>query len=255
MRMIALQSGSIGNCIFVQARGVRLLIDAGIAGIQVQERLSALAVDPAEIDALLISHDHSDHVRCMGVYHRKFGIPVYVTERTLLEARRRVKLGTIDDVRCFRSGESFRLGGVTVETIPTPHDSVDGVGFVLDDGQCRLGILTDLGHAFAGLEDVLSSLDAVLLESNYDPQMLETGPYPVFLKERIRGPHGHLSNDESAALLSRAFRRRLQWACLGHLSEHNNDPALALATHRAVLGGGRSLALASRYEASAVLEV
>lgn len=253
--MIALQSGSNGNCVFVETRGVRLLIDAGIAGIQVQERLAARGVHPPEFDALLISHDHSDHVRCMGVYHRKFGLPVYVTERTLLAARRRVKLGMIDDVRCFRSGGSFRVGGVTVETIPTPHDSVDGVGFVLDDGQCRLGILTDLGHVFAGLEEVLSSLDAVLLESNYDPEMLETGPYPALLKERIRGPHGHLSNDEAAALLSRAFRRRLQWACLGHLSEHNNDPAVALATHRAVLGGSRSLALASRYEASPVLEV
>lgn len=255
MRMIALQSGSNGNSIFVEARGVRLLIDAGISGVQAAERLAAAGVHAGEIDALLITHDHTDHVRCMGVYHRKFGMPVYVTERTLLAARRRVKLGVIEDVRCFRSGESFRVGAVRVETVPTPHDSADGVGFVLDDGRHRLGILTDLGHVFPGLDDVLSSLDAVLLESNYDPDMLETGPYPALLKDRIRGPHGHLSNGESAALLRRAFRRRLQWACLGHLSEHNNDPALALNTHRAVLGGGRALALASRYEASAPLEV
>lgn len=255
MRMIALQSGSNGNCVFVETSGVRLLIDAGISGSQVQERLAAVGVDPAQLDALLISHDHSDHVRGMGVYHRKFGTPVYVTERTLLAARRRVPLGRVEDVRCFHAGESFRLGAVTVETVPTPHDSADGVGFVLDDGRHRLGVLTDLGHVFAGLDEVLRSLDAVLLESNYDPQMLEAGPYPPPLKARIRGPHGHLSNGESAALLRQAFRRRLRWACLGHLSEQNNDPAVALATHRAVLGGRRALALASRHRASAALEV
>jgi phosphoribosyl 1,2-cyclic phosphodiesterase len=255
MRMMALQSGSNGNCIFVEANGVRLLIDAGISGVQMEQRLAEHGVEPGDIDALLISHDHSDHVRCMGVYYRKYGMPVYVTNQTLMAARQRAKLGMIDDVRCFNSGESLRIGGVTIETVPTPHDSADGVGFVVDDGRCRVGVLTDLGHVFSGLEDVLVSLDAVLLESNYDPQMLEEGPYPEFLKERIRGPGGHLSNHESAGLLGRAFRRRLQWACLAHLSEQNNDPHLALATHQTVLGHGRRLKLASRYAASDMLEV
>ena len=191
MRMMALQSGSNGNCVFVEANGVRLLIDAGISGVQMEQRLAEHGVEPGDIDALLISHDHSDHVRCMGVYHRKYGMPVYVTNQTLMAARQRAKLGMIDDVRCFISGESLRIGGVTIETIPTPHDSADGVGFVVDDGRRRVGVLTDLGHVFSGLEDVLVSLDAVLLESNYDPQMLDEGPYPEFLKERIRGPGGH----------------------------------------------------------------
>jgi phosphoribosyl 1,2-cyclic phosphodiesterase len=239
----------------VEACGVRLLIDAGISGVQMQQRLEAHGVQPGDIDALLISHDHSDHAHCMGIYHRKFQIPVYVTGPTLTAARQRARLGMIDDVRCFHAGESLRLGGVTVETIPTPHDGVDGVAFVVDDGQCRLGVLTDLGHVFSGLEDILRSLDAVLLESNYDPQMLENGPYPAFLQERIRGPGGHLSNHESAGLLRRAFRDRLRWACLGHLSEHNNNPTLALETHQAVLGDQYPLRLASRYRASEMFEV
>lgn len=257
MRMSALQSGSNGNCVFVETSGVRLLIDAGISGVQMHERLLAHGVRPGDIHALLISHDHSDHVRCLGVYQRKFHMPVFVTEPTLAAARRRSRLGTLveHDIRYFGSGDALQFGSVTVETIPTPHDGADGVGFVVDDGQCRLGVLTDLGHVFAGLEAVLESLDAVLLESNYDPQMLRDGPYPMFLQERIRGPGGHLSNPEAAELLRRAFGGRLRWACLGHLSEHNNSPRVALATHQQVLGPQPPLRLASRYTASELFDV
>ncbi len=255
MRVMALQSGSNGNSIFVEAGGVRLLVDAGISGIQMETRLAAHGIDACQIDGLLISHDHSDHVRSMGVFQRKYGMPVYVTERTILAARRRNRLGLIDDVRCFSSGTAWRIGALTVETIPTPHDSVDGVGFVFDDGCNRLGVLTDLGHAFPGLAEVLRSLDAVLLESNYDPQMLEAGPYPENLKRRIRGPQGHLSNGEAAELLSDAFRGRLRWACLAHLSEQNNDPRLALQTHHQIVGAEHPVSVASRYEASPMFAV
>jgi phosphoribosyl 1,2-cyclic phosphodiesterase len=252
---MSLQSGSNGNCVYVEADGVRLLIDAGISGVQMQERLATQGIDPCSITALLITHDHSDHVRGMGVFHRKFGMPVYVTHLTLMSARRRNKLGLIDRVHCFQSGDHLRIGDVTVETVPTPHDGVDGVGFVIDDGQRRLGILTDLGHKFPELTDVLQSLDAVLLESNYDPRMLAEGPYPEFLKARIRGPGGHLSNLEAAELLEAAIRGRLSWACLGHLSEQNNEPDLALATHRTVLGSQVALRIASRYSATGIWDV
>lgn len=255
MRMMSLQSGSNGNCVYVEADGVRLLIDAGISGVQMQERLATQGIDPRSITALLITHDHSDHVRGMGVFHRKFGMPVYVTPPTLMSARRRIKLGQIDHVHCFQSGDCLRIGDVTIETVPTPHDGVDGVGFVIDDGQQRLGILTDLGHKFAGLTDVLQSLDGVLLESNYDPRMLADGPYPEFLKARIAGPGGHISNLEAAELLEAAMRGRLSWACLGHLSEQNNEPELALATHRAVLGPHVALRIASRYAATGIWDV
>ncbi len=255
MRVMALQSGSNGNSVFVEAGEVRLLVDAGISGVQMETRLAAHGINARHINGLLISHDHSDHVRSMGVYQRKFGIPVYVTQRTILAARDRNRLGQIDDVRCFASGSTWRIGSLTIETIPTPHDSADGVGFVFDDGRSRLGVLTDLGHTFAGLEEVLCSLDAVLLESNYDPQMLDTGPYPEFLKQRIRGPGGHLSNSEAADLLSEAFRGRLRWACLAHLSEQNNDPNLALQTHQKIVGTEYPVMVASRYVASPMFEV
>jgi phosphoribosyl 1,2-cyclic phosphodiesterase len=127
--------------------------------------------------------------------------------------------------------------------------------FVVDDGKHRLGILTDLGHVFAGLESVIQSLDAVLLESNYDPDMLARGSYPQWLKDRITGPAGHISNFEAAELLRAAASRRMKWACLAHLSQDNNTPKLALATHRKILGERLPILVATRHEASDVLEM
>jgi len=236
MLIISLQSGSNGNCIYVEAGDVRLLLDAGISGIRARERLAGHGRDITRVDAVVISHDHSDHARSMGIFHRKFGLPVYVTPETLRAADRNCRLGEIDDLRHFRPGATLDFGNVAVETIRTPHDGADSVAFVVDDGSRRVGILTDLGHVFDGLATVIGSLDAVLVESNYDPRMLADGPYPEFLKSRIRGPAGHLSNVEAAQLLHDAADGRLRWACLGHLSEQNNEPQTALGTHRKVLG-------------------
>ena len=255
MRVISLQSGSNGNGIYVEADGVRLLFDAGISGKRAKERLAAHGREITEVDALVVSHDHSDHVRSMGILQRKFGLPVYATERTFAAASRRCGLGIVHDVRHFAAGETLRFGPVSVETLPTRHDGVEGVAFIVDDGQRRVGVMTDLGHVFDGLEDALRSLDAVLLESNYDPLMLASGPYPPGLKRRIRGPGGHLSNQEAAELLLRTSGERLQWACLGHLSEQNNTPEKAMATHREILRDRLPLRLASRYSVSDVMEV
>jgi phosphoribosyl 1,2-cyclic phosphodiesterase len=144
---------------------------------------------------------------------------------------------------------------VTVETISTPHDGVDGVVFVVDDGKHRLGILTDLGHVFSGLGDLIASLDAVVLESNYDPDMLANGPYPEFLKERIEGPGGHISNFEAADVLKTSASKRMKWACLAHLSEDNNTPQLAVKTHHRILGKRLPILVATRYEASNVMQI
>jgi phosphoribosyl 1,2-cyclic phosphodiesterase len=254
MKIISLQSGSNGNCIFVEAAGVGLLFDAGISGIRAQERLAAHGRDITSVDAVLISHDHRDHTSCMGIYQRKFGLPICVTRDTLETAGAKMRLGKITEIQHFAAGSLLRFGAVTVETISTPHDGVDGVAFVVDDGQRRLGILTDLGHAFQGLKSILRSLDAVVLESNYDPQMLADGPYPPMVKERINGPCGHLSNQEAAELLA-AAGGHLKWACLAHLSEENNSPRRALIAHREALGREFPLHIATRYEATDVLEI
>ena len=254
MQVISLQSGSNGNCIYVEAGHVKLLFDAGISGIQAKERLALHGRDITSVNAVLISHDHSDHASCMGIYNRLFDLPVFVTAETY-EAAGSYALGPIEDLNHFSARETLQFGKVTVETIPTPHDGVDGVVFVIDDGNHRLGILTDLGHVFGEMGAIIESLDAVLLESNYDPDMLANGSYPDFLKRRIQGPAGHISNNEAAELLETAASKRMKWACLAHLSQENNTPQLALKTHRRMLGKRLPLIVATRYEPTGVLEV
>lgn len=255
MIAIALQSGSNGNCIYVEAGGARLLFDAGISGRQAERRLAAFGRDIRRVDAVILSHDHADHVSCAGIYQRKFGLPVFVTRATLRAANRRCRLGRMEDVRSFQAGATLRFADATVETISTPHDAADGAAFIVNEGRLRLGLLTDLGHPFEALGDVVRSLDAVILESNYDPEMLRTGPYPEFLKARIAGPRGHISNVEAAQLLKRAWTGRLRWACLAHLSEANNEPEIALRTHRDILPAPLRLLAASRYGPVGALEV
>ena len=255
MQVISLNSGSNGNCTYVRAGNMQLLVDAGISGKKAEERLARHGRSIREVDALLITHDHRDHAGCMGIFNRKFGLPVHVTEKTLETARSHYRVGTIHDVRQYRTGEAIQLDGLVVETFPTPHDCADGVVFVLDDGAHRLGILTDLGHLLDGLADIVASLDAVLLESNYDPGMLSRGFYPEWLKQRIRGPQGHISNHEAAQLLQDAASPRLQWACLIHLSEHNNSPQQALETHQHVLAKRFPIHVAPRHETSEMLEI
>ncbi len=252
---MSLQSGSNGNCIYVEADGVRLLFDAGISGRQAEQRLAAHGRDIRDVDALVISHEHRDHSRCMGIDQRKYGLPVHVTKKTLAASQSRHDLGEITDLRTYTAGSSLHFGTVTVETVPTPHDGVDGVAFVVDDGRRRLGILTDLGHVFDGLKTVIASLDAVLVESNDDPTILAEGFYPELLKRRIRGAGGHLSNVEAAELLRDSAGERLKWVCLGHLSGENNSPELALNTHREMMGNRVPLFVAGREGATDVIEV
>ena len=255
MKIISLQSGSNGNCICVEAGGRRLLIDAGISGKRAEQRMADTGRDIRDVDAILISHDHGDHMACAGIYQRKFKLPIYITPPTLAATQIHRPIGSLDDVRHFAAGDAIKFDGLTVETIPTPHDATDGVAFVIDDGRRRLGVLTDLGHVFAGLADLIGTLDAVIIESNYDPEMLARGPYPHFLKQRISGAKGHLSNAEAAELLARSAGPKLKWACLGHLSGENNDPARAIETHRRIVGQSLPIHIAGRYQAAEPIEL
>lgn len=249
----SLQSGSNGNAIYVEADGVRLLFDAGISGRQANLRLAMHHRNISDVDALLVSHAHSDHSRCAGVYQRLFGFPLHCTEGTQRAIRPFV--GKLRDVRAFEPGAAIEFRSVRVHSIATPHDADQSVAFVIEHAGRRLGILTDLGHPFDGLPQLLTTLDAVYIESNYDPRMLDESWYPPQLKARIRGAAGHLSNDEAAALLAACGRDRLRWAALAHLSEENNHPDVALQTHHAVLGADYPLTVASRYDVSELLHV
>jgi len=255
LRVLSLQSGSDGNCIYVEGAGTRLLFDAGISSKQAEKRLRAHGRTLSDVDALLISHDHSDHTLCAGVFHRMYGLPLFITEDAYRAAAQTIGDVDIDAVNCFHAGDRLQFGGLTVETLPTAHDGHGCVAFVVEAAGRRLGILTDLGHVFNGLAEAVESLDAVVLESNYDPEMLETGRYPRFLKERIMGPGGHISNVEAAHLLRDHAGERMKWACLAHLSGHNNTPDMALATHRRIWGNGRPLHVAGRHSCSGLLEL
>ena len=233
MEVISLQSGSAGNCVFVRSGETCLLFDAGISGSKAELRLAEYGYDIRDCNALVLSHEHSDHISGVGVFHRKFGLPVYATLRTWNATRAKPSTGCIGSPNYFVSGKPFQIGSLRIETLRTPHDAIDGVCFVIEDvesGQ-RFGLLTDLGHVFSGLQKVIDSLDAVLIESNYDDAMLLHGPYPQRLKDRISGKRGHISNADAAELLDACDASQLQWACLGHLSAQNNSPEVALATH------------------------
>jgi len=253
MLTCSLNSGSNGNSIYVERDSVKLLFDAGISGKQAERRLALHGRDIRDVSALIISHDHADHSCCAGIFQRKFGLPIYMTRRTFKAVE--PYLGPVHDVRFYEAGEVLEFGHVLVQTIPTPHDAVDGVMFLLSDGRRRLGILTDLGHVFDGLPDLVSELDFLYLESNYDPYMLEHGDYPLFLKRRIRGAGGHLSNEEAALVVKTARARVLKTVVLSHLSENNNTPRAALDTHRRIVNGDFALKVASRYEQSEMMRV
>ncbi|HRX83513.1 MAG TPA: MBL fold metallo-hydrolase [Phycisphaerae bacterium] len=247
----AVQSGSNGNCIYVEAGDTRLLFDAGVAARTVRQRMAEHQRTPEDCDALIISHDHSDHTRCAGVYQRKFGVPMYLTTATRRAIR--TDLGALGELRYFQAGDVLTIGDVRVHTFRTPHDAADGVVFIVEHDGRRLGIFTDLGHVFKGLEELLAVVDAAYLESNYDVDMLLDGPYPYYLKERITGSGGHLSNVDSARLVRRTASKRQAWIALAHLSEHNNRPELALEEHHGHVGREFPFTVCSRSAVSPLL--
>ncbi len=253
MITFSLQSGSCGNSIYVEAGDVRLLIDAGISGRQADLRMASHGRDIRDCDAVLLSHEHSDHTRSAGILQRKFGLPIYCTEGTGRSISRFI--GKVSDVRCFAAGSAIRFGDVEVQTIPTPHDGVDSVCFVVRHDGKQLGVLTDLGHPFAALREAVGDLDAMYLEANYDPDMLWEGDYPEYLKHRIVGEAGHLSNQEAGELTRTHASRRLQWLAIAHLSENNNHPDVAMETVSDRVHRSLPVYLASRNEVGALLEV
>lgn len=255
MKVLPLQSGSSGNCFYVETDRTRILIDAGISPRQTSGRLQRHGRDIHSIDAVLLTHDHSDHSRYVSKVCGRFDLPLYVTQKTFSAIERKQDFPQSLEINRFKAGQSFQVGDLQIHSIPTPHDAIDGVAFVVEHESKRLGVLTDLGHAFNGLREILESLDAVIIESNYDDSLLDEGPYPEFLKRRIRGQGGHLSNLDSARLLHQGATERMQWICLCHLSEKNNSVETAIRIHQNWLGEQYPIYVARRKEASEVLEL
>lgn len=253
MRLSLLASGSKGNSLFLETGDCRLLVDAGLSGRETILRLCSIGVDAATLDGILVTHEHSDHVRGVGALARKLKVPVLGSGRTLAAARH--VIGRADFVE-FDAGSPFVFKGVSIDPFPITHDACDPVGFRIESGEGCIGFATDLGIATRLTQEKLKGCRALVLEFNHDEQMLQNGPYPWHLKQRIRSRHGHLSNAEAACLLEELLHPGLQGVFLSHLSEVNNDPALAMASARALVDGqnacGPELFLGRQDKASGV---
>lgn len=229
-----LYSGSSGNALFVQYGGTRLLIDAGKPGKTLEEALRQIGVAPDSIDAMLVTHEHSDHIAGVGVMCRRYHLPVYASEGTW--AAMDGKVGSIPAGcrRTFDADSDFYLGDIGVTPFRIPHDAAEPVGYRLWGGSVSIATATDLGHFPRRVRDAIAGSSLVLLESNHDPDMLRmNGHYSAALKQRILGDHGHLSNDACADALIQLANTGVRHVILGHLSGENNLPELALSTSQA----------------------
>lgn len=231
MTFCPLYSGSSGNALYVQYGETRLLIDAGKSGRMITEALQFIGVDPRTLTALLITHEHSDHIQGAGVLSRKYRLPIYATEKTWQAMA--AKLGPLPDGvrRDFDRDGDFYVGQIGVVPFPLPHDAADPVGYRFYGGSSSISTATDLGCFTHRVRDAIAGSDLVLLESNHDPDMLRHNDhYSAALKQRILGNHGHLSNQACAEALVELVKTGVKNVILGHLSGENNRPELALQT-------------------------
>ena len=239
LRYCCLGSGSEGNALVIEAIDglwpTRVLVDNGFNLRQLRRRLARAGLSIDAIDAVVVTHEHSDHAGGVAALARRRRIPVYATAGTA-QACGLTERGC--DWRPLKDGAIVGIGGLSVRPYAVPHDAAEPVQFVFSDGAVRLGLLTDIGSATDGVVAALAGLRGFILECNHDAEMLRTGPYPYSLKSRISGERGHLSNAQAAQLLARIDRRRLQLVIAAHLSRSNNRPALARAALARVLNCG-----------------
>lgn len=228
LSVCVLASGSKGNAIHISSGETRILIDAGLSGKEIQRRMVARDLSAEALDAILVTHEHSDHIQGVGVLARRHKIPVHITSRTAQVGGRR--LGKVSQTVHFRCGTAFNIGNLEIHPFTTSHDAADSAGFTVRCNGCKAGIATDLGIATELVKRHLQDCQVLILEANHDPQMLIDGPYPWPLKQRIRGRNGHLSNAQCRDLLGELLHTDLKQVILAHLSENNNTPAQALNT-------------------------
>jgi len=236
LRFASLASGSKGNCLVAEVGGTRLLVDCGLNLRDTERRLARLNLMPSEIDGILVTHEHGDHACGVFDFAAAHGATVYLTHGTLgaLHAEGKVVEGV--RISIISSKDVFSVNCMEVRPFTVPHDAREPVQFVLSDGAARLGVLTDIGSLTAHVEQSLSGCDALVLECNYDVEMLWSGAYPRWLKERIAGPFGHLDNGQSERLLGALDCSRLKHVICAHLSQQNNRPELARAALARAMG-------------------
>lgn len=253
MELRTLASGSSGNCILVSHGGSHLLVDAGISCRRIVTALRSLGIEPQSLAGICITHEHSDHISGLATLTKHYRLPLYTSPGTARQLCYRMA-GLEDLVRPAPPGEGWEAGPFRVDSFPTSHDAAEPMGFTFSAGGRKAAVVTDLGYVSDAVLDGVLGAQAVVCESNHDVEWLQSGPYPYYLKARILGDRGHLSNEAGAGLALQCIRAGAHTVILAHLSAENNSPARALETAQALFAGDGfgsvTLAVAPRSEMS-----
>ena len=260
MRFCPLCSGSSGNSTYIEAGNIRILIDAGLSCKRITALMNEIGADPAQLTAILVTHEHSDHIKGIEILSSKYSVPVYANRECWSAMRNQMARVKPSEICVFESDKTFYIGGVEVFPFTTYHDSVHSVGFVIRYKEHKVAVCTDIGHIDKRILEILSGCELVLLEANHDVDMLMAGSYPYLLKKRILSGTGHLCNEDCANTLVELYHRGVRNAILGHLSKENNYPELALITvHSALKAAGiddkMQIALALRDRPTGIFEL
>lgn len=226
----SLYSGSSGNCLFVRTEKTKILVDCGTSLKKVQEGLINIGEKIEDINAIIVTHEHSDHVQSLGNTSKKFDIPVFTNFETLEAMPKQKEKIELHNQKIFEVGKEFNIGDLAINSFSIPHDAANPCGFNIYNNKSKLTVATDLGHMDNELIDHMKGSSFLLLESNYDPEILKCSKYPFILKQRISGPKGHLSNSTAGKTISELIKSDLKEVMLGHLSKENNFPELAYQT-------------------------
>lgn len=265
MRLCSIASGSSGNCVYVGSDATHLLMDVGISAKRTEAGLKELELKMSDIDGIFITHEHADHINGLGVLARKYGVPIYGTKGTIDAIRQTRSLGEVDSTlfRYIKADEKCTVKDVSVYPIRTSHDAAEPVAYRISHDGHKIAVITDLGCYNDYTVECLRDLDVLYLEANHDIHMLQVGPYPYYLKQRILGEKGHLSNESAGKLLSRLLHDNMKAVMLGHLSKENNLPELAYESVRVEVtmsdtpynGGDFPMYVAKRSEVSQMIEI
>ena len=229
-KFCSLYSGSSGNSLFVETDNTKILVDAGVSCKKIETALNDINIDPKSLDGILVTHEHIDHVQSLGSFSKKFDLPVFVNQETLDNMPKQKDKIADKNIKLFKVNDKFEIGDLIIKPFSIPHDAVNPCGFNIYNNNNKISIATDIGHMTNSILKNLEESLFVMLEANYDPEVLKCSPYPFSLKSRIAGPTGHLSNEIAGKTISYLIQSGLKTAMLGHLSKESNFPELAYQT-------------------------